>query len=189
MLSKSRNVGVHLFNGLLLCFDEFLTLFSLLMLFLMTMNRYFAILSPHRYKSVFRRSNMRNFMIMILLLVTFQFTIMLTPYIFFIIFEVDYLEPSASGIVFNDFGYLCYECCDFKYDFRLISYNVWSQIKMILVVLLSILMVVVYVRVSNVFKQSLWAPLLRPFSRCVFYILIFVPDQIIKYTRLLISRI
>ena len=149
----------------MICFDEFLILFSLLMLIVMTLNRYIAFQFPIRYKLLFNRRNMCKIICIILVTTICQFLAMLIPHISFVFAEANQIRNSFNFVLYYDFGYFCYECCKSDSDFRFLSYIIWSHVKFLIVCMLSCLMVFVYVRVSMITKQSMWDPLIKTLRR------------------------
>ena len=74
----------YIFNAITICIEESSLFFSLMMLALMTVNRYVAVLRPLRYKTVFNRSSMVKVMTLIIIITGFLFCTMLTPYLIYL---------------------------------------------------------------------------------------------------------
>ena len=130
-----------------LVLDSSSALFSLLMVFLMTMNRYVAVVKPFKYKSYFRR---RNVFVMI--------SIVATTTIIFLVVGAIYLAIPERVYPFKNYSFSRY-----RHDYyNVIPDNVfyfytfiWPCAQLFIVAVDSIVMITVYIGVANSYELNI----------------------------------
>ena len=118
--------------------DSALTLFSLFMVFFMTINRFVAVEKPFRYKKYFNQSNVHRILFVVSFVCIFFFTVLSLLF-----FKLSLKRNEETNM---------YQL-DEKFIFIFIS--MWPQVQLLLVFIDSVLMVYVYAYIARTYRLSI----------------------------------
>ena len=142
-----------------LILDSTSTLYSLLMIFFMSLNRYIAVIKPFKYKIIFRR---RNVLLMISFVIMAS-TIFLIIGVFLIAFaeKIRYRRYDDCYTIDGDYSTCRFSSYDYYYEIKDYVYRsyifVWPEIQLIIVIIDSLLMIFVYIGVAHSYEIKIFA--------------------------------
>ena len=135
---KMDNIDT-VFVSLTYYIEDSLIFFSLAMLVLMTLNRYYAVVRPVRYKIYFKKSNVYKML----------FGVSLLTLIVFFVLSIPFWKKIAGHL--DD---------RFQYNF-LVSLLIWYPIQLVLDIIVAIIMVVIYRSIAITLGENFWTPLMK----------------------------
>ena len=134
-----------------LMLDSSSTLYSLLMIFFMTVNRYIAVVKPFNYKRYFRQRNVLSMIVFVLIITT----IFLAIGVVWLAFP-EKIYFSTTCIPSN---YYCKWPYNQKVPDNLHTFYIfiWPQIQLGIVIIDSLLMIYVYIGVANSYQLNIFS--------------------------------
>ena len=131
-------VVLEIMVGIYLLLDNSLALFSLLMVFFMTVNRFFAVMKPFKYKKFFNRSKMRFIICFVILTSIFYFITSSLLYMIFLLTIDGKLHRHEMYV--RALGFIV---------------GLWPQVQFLIVITDSVLMIYVYGSIARFYRLNL----------------------------------